>query len=136
MLSSFTWPSTLWGLACLTSFTTALVVPTRNNAGLAARQLENCSPAPAVIENLWTVDNLQVNYTNDETVRLANVTFVLLNTQTKYRETVGCSLRFNSICEIDGTPGDKQLSLYVQFMLDVAYITITQPVPCSPEDEE
>jgi hypothetical protein len=80
--------------------------------------------------NLWSVYGLNVTYTADETIKHGSATFTLMNTYTNHTECLNCSLRFNSICEFHGTPGDKGLQIWLQLNLELAYVTINQSMPC------
>jgi hypothetical protein len=82
------------------------------------------------IEDLWVVDQLNVTYTHDETVRPGNAAWRLANTMTSDVEVLRCNLRANYICELNGTPGDSGLHVWLQINLDVARITINQSLPC------
>ncbi|KAK3371076.1 hypothetical protein B0T24DRAFT_721271 [Lasiosphaeria ovina] len=95
--------------------------------------------APACVDSetivdLWSVQGLSVAYTHDELVRQGNATFTLANTRTGYRETLRCALTFNSLCEFHGTPGDKDLQLWLQLNLELASITINQTWSCDISD--
>ncbi|KAK0610137.1 hypothetical protein B0T17DRAFT_658662 [Bombardia bombarda] len=91
--------------------------------------LEACANG-ATIPNLWSVQDLSVTYTNDETIGPGRANFTISNTQTNYTETIRCNLRANYVCELKGTPGDKDLHLWLQVNLQDGSVTFDHPWPC------
>ena len=87
----------------------------------------------ATIENLWRVQQLNVNYTDDERVRRGNATFTITNNLTNITESIRCSLRANYVCEVYGTPAQETLQIWLQINLGVARFTLNQTVDCSSE---
>ncbi|KAL2261100.1 hypothetical protein VTK26DRAFT_4701 [Humicola hyalothermophila] len=92
----------------------------------------DCSEG-AVIEDLWLVKNLNVNFTDDERVRQANATFTITSSLTDTTETIHCPLRANYICEVYGTPAQDNLQIWLQINLGIAKFTLNQTVDCSGE---
>jgi len=86
------------------------------------------------IPNLWSFQSLVVDYTEDETVRQGNASFSITNTLTSRTDNLRCSLIFNSLCEVFGTPSDKDLHIWVQVNWGAAAITIAQPWKCDNID--
>ncbi|KAK3343418.1 hypothetical protein B0T25DRAFT_634527 [Lasiosphaeria hispida] len=88
-----------------------------------------CVPGQT-LPSLWTIPSITIVYTPDELLRPGNATFTLTNTAAATTETIHCPLRFNSLCELAGTPADKDLHLWLQVNLQVASLTINYPWAC------
>ncbi|KAK3322829.1 hypothetical protein B0H66DRAFT_620648 [Apodospora peruviana] len=85
----------------------------------------------ATIPDLWAVHDIQIAYSRpgiDENVP-SNATFSVTNTRTNATENLTCELRALYTCEFNGTPGHKDLSIWLQLNLR-AYVTITQTHTC------
>ncbi|KAK3320440.1 hypothetical protein B0T19DRAFT_477709 [Cercophora scortea] len=107
------------------------IVPSPES-GLSRRFTTYPCSENTVLKDLWSIEGVKVTYASfDEAITKTNASFTFTNTRTNYTETIKCSPRVNSICDILGTPGDPQTDVYLQILMDVAYITITQPVSCS-----
>jgi len=97
---------------------------------IARREGEEACNAGTNIPNLWSISDLTVAYTEDETVRKGNASFTVTDTRSKRVQHLQCTLRFNYLCEFLGTPEDKELYIWVQVNLLAAAITVTQPWSC------
>ena len=97
---------------------------------LAIRQPQPVCSDGATIEKLWLVEQLNVTYTENELVRHGNASWTLTNNLAKTTEHISCTLRANYICELNGTPADAALHIWVQINLDVAMFSINQTIPC------
>jgi hypothetical protein len=111
--------STLWGEGKAT--------PT-----LRRQPFPTCSDG-ATIEGLWLVDQLNVTYTEDELVQPGNATWRITNTLTNTTERLRCPLRSNYRCEINGSPEDDSLRIWLQINIDLATFSINQSLPCGNE---
>lgn len=111
--------STLWGEGKAT--------PT-----LRRQPSPTCSDG-ATIEGLWLVDQLNVTYTEDELVQPGNATWRITNTLTNTTERLRCPLRSNYRCEINGSPEDDSLRIWLQINIDLATFSINQSLPCGNE---
>ncbi len=99
-------------------------------APVATRQSETVCSDGATIEKLWLVEHLNVTYTENELVRPGNASWTITNNLAKTTEHLSCALRANYICELNGTPGDAGLHIWVQINLDVAAFSMNQTIPC------
>lgn len=95
----------------------------------APRPGEACTSG-ATIPNLWSVSDLVVAYTEDETIRKGNASFTVTDTRSHRTQHLRCTLRFNYLCEFLGTPDDKGLHIWVQVNLLATAITFNQPWEC------
>ncbi|KAK0705700.1 hypothetical protein B0H67DRAFT_687817 [Lasiosphaeris hirsuta] len=88
--------------------------------------------AGQTLPGLWTIGSMTIAYTPDELARSGNATFTLTSSLTSpaTTETVRCALRFNSLCELAGTPADPDLHLWLQVNLQVASVTVNHPWAC------
>ncbi|KAK4224372.1 hypothetical protein QBC38DRAFT_446491 [Podospora fimiseda] len=91
---------------------------------LSTRQVD-CT-AENTIPSAWVIDKLSVNYTDDETIRPGKASFTLTDNQRKTTENLRCDLRANYVCEFKGTPGDKDLGIWVQLNLGIASFTLNR----------
>ncbi|KAK3386797.1 hypothetical protein B0H63DRAFT_140891 [Podospora didyma] len=106
-----------------------LASPSTFPSAIKSRTVPACVDSET-IPNLWSVQELSVTYTDDELVSQGNASFILSNHVTRYTESLRCSLRANYVCEFHGTPGDKDLEIWVQLNLQLASITISEPWAC------
>lgn len=113
----------------------ANATPTRHGTGalVALQQSAAACSDGATIQKLWLVEHLNVTYTENELVRHGNASWTITNTLSKTTEHLSCSLRANYICELNGTPGDAGLHIWVQINLDVAAFSINQTISCGSE---
>lgn len=73
----------------------------------------------------WSVQDVSVTYSDDtNTPGLAS--FSITNSVTHQHESLKCDLLFNTLCRVDGTPLDKNLSIYLQVNLWVGLIRFNQ----------
>ncbi|KAK0634306.1 hypothetical protein B0T17DRAFT_611345 [Bombardia bombarda] len=107
------------------SWPTVMAVPLTSSI-LSKSSSDFCADN-TVFPKLWTVEILLVKYTTDETVGQGSARFTISNSRTNYTETIECALRYNSICDTEGTPGDSSLNVYMQILMNDAYVTIRQP---------
>ncbi|KAK3906159.1 hypothetical protein C8A05DRAFT_12086 [Staphylotrichum tortipilum] len=104
-----------------------------DGAAVAIRQSQVACSDGATVEKLWLVERLNVTYTENELVRHGNASWTIVNTLAKTTEHLSCALRANYICELNGTPGDPSLHIWVQINLDVATFSINQTITCGSE---
>ena len=83
-----------------------------------------------LVPNLWSITDLSVHYTDDETIRQGSAQFKLTNTQTKRSETLRCDLRYNYNCEFLGTPHDREVRVWFQANVADVSVTVAAPWRC------
>jgi len=112
----------------LTPILSSPVSNLRHPDGIPKRQAAPLCSAREKIPSLWAVDHLEINYTDDETVRPGNASFRLTDNLTGggAKEELSCALRSNYVCEFKGTGLDKELGIWVQLNLGVASFTLTK----------
>ncbi|KAK3990399.1 hypothetical protein QBC44DRAFT_239031 [Cladorrhinum sp. PSN332] len=93
---------------------------------VSSRQVDPGCTSEDTIPSLWVIDKLSVDYTDDETVRRGNATFTLTDNQKGTKENLRCELRANYVCDFQGTPGDKDLGIWLQLNLGVATFTLNK----------
>jgi hypothetical protein len=104
-----------------------------SGSGVAIQQLSPACSDGATIEGLWLVDQLNVTYTEDELVKPGNATWRMTNTLTNTTERLRCPLRSNYRCEINGSPEDDSLRIWLQINIDLATLSINQSLSCGNE---
>ena len=80
----------------------------------AVAQATNCSLP------VWTLDDVKLNF---DSPSLAN--FTLSNAVTGKSEPISCELQFATFCELKGTPGEKDLYLYLQVKNEDVWVNVT-----------
>jgi hypothetical protein len=83
-----------------------------------------------IIRDLWLVRQLNVSYTDDELVRPGNASWIITNTMKNTTEQLTCPLRSNYVCEMNGTPQDPSLDIWLQINLDSASFTLNESLSC------
>lgn len=117
-------------------FMGGLLVHAATSSQQAAQTPTTLHPVPSIcsegasITNLWLVERLNVSYTDDELVRPGNASWTLTNTMLNTTERLTCPLRANYVCEMDGTPQDKGLYIWLQINLDEARFTFNESLSC------
>jgi hypothetical protein len=77
----------------------------------------------------WTIHDYKVSYGNE--VRIGGAAaFNITNDLTKTTDPLTCRLLANSFCQIDGTPSDKNLNIYIQMIEQTLYVTINETITC------
>ncbi|KAK0733198.1 hypothetical protein B0T26DRAFT_669628 [Lasiosphaeria miniovina] len=84
----------------------------------------------ATIPNLWSVHDLHIAYSHEGLSAGGNASFAVTDTRTNTTEAVWCALRLNYQCQVDGTPGNKNLSIWMQLNL-AAYFTFSLAQACA-----
>ncbi|KAK0638950.1 hypothetical protein B0T16DRAFT_449791 [Cercophora newfieldiana] len=83
----------------------------------------------AKIPNLFSLSDLRVTYTDDETLQQGNALFTLTNTHTRRAETLRCELRYNYNCEFLGTLQDRDARIWLQTDMATGGVTLTIAMP-------
>ena len=80
----------------------------------------------------WSVQDFKVVFGagQGQTLPTAKTTFTLSGGVTGKSETVTCTMRANSHCQIDGIPGDKNCHIYIQTYLDTYLISVNETISC------
>lgn len=104
---AYTALKTLYLSACLASW------------GVAA-QSAACTAIPS-----WTIDDVHISFRNP-----TQANFTLTNTLTKITEDISCKLEFSTLCEIRGTPQDKDLYIHLQARNEDVWFNVTSPYTC------
>jgi len=81
----------------------------------------------ATVRNLYAFNDLKIYYSGSGS---GNATFSLTNMETKQTETLSCNLRIAYQCQFDGTPGNKDLQVWLQLNL-AAYFSFSQNRACN-----
>ena len=77
----------------------------------------------------WTLQSVAATYSDDTyTPGIAAVT--ITNSITNTTESFDCPLSFNTLCQLDGTPGDKDLRVYMQINMEAASISFNKTWTC------
>lgn len=105
----------------------------RTLSPLPVRQRSSVCEYDATVPGLWLVDGLSVKYTNDEQAQPGNASWTLTNTLTNVTEHINCPLRLNYICDMNGTPKDSGLHIWLQINLNIAALSFNQTLPCGNE---
>ncbi len=77
----------------------------------------------------WTVKDLKVAFSNDTFVP-GSATFSIISSLDNKTESLRCAVPFNYLGLIDGTPGNKDLHIKLQFNIDTATVTLNQTWSC------
>ncbi|KAK4245101.1 hypothetical protein C7999DRAFT_16677 [Corynascus novoguineensis] len=105
----------------------------RTLSPIPVRQISSVCEHGAIVPDLWLVDGLNVKYTNDEQAQPGNASWTLTNTLTNVTEHINCPLRLNYICDMNGTPKDSGLHIWLQINLNIAALSFNQTLPCGNE---
>ncbi|KAK4450401.1 hypothetical protein QBC34DRAFT_424561 [Podospora aff. communis PSN243] len=74
----------------------------------------------------WTISSVNLSFRNP-----TQANFTLTNTVTKVTEDISCRLEFATLCEIRGTPADKDLYIHLQERNgDHVWFNVTVPYTC------
>jgi hypothetical protein len=74
---------------------------------------------------IWTLDDIKLNFKTP-----ARANFTLTNTATSVSEAISCPLEFATLCEIHGTPSDKNLYIHIQTKGEDVWVNVTSPYTC------
>ncbi|KAK0610859.1 hypothetical protein B0T14DRAFT_570790 [Immersiella caudata] len=81
--------------------------------------------APCALPS-WTISSVDLSFRNP-----AQANFTITNSITKTTEDISCRLEFSTLCEIRGTPGDKDLYIHLQERNgDHVWFNVTVPFTC------
>jgi hypothetical protein len=89
-------------------------------AGWEAAARPTACTAPA-----WILDNMSLNFRNP-----SHANFTLTNTATSVSEAISCALEFATLCEIRGTPKNKDLYIHIQTKGPAVWVNVTSPYTC------
>ena len=81
-------------------------------------------PAACILPT-WTLDGIKISFKNP-----ASANFTLVNTVTNIPEAVSCRLEFATLCEIKGTPSNKDLYIHLQTKGEDVWVNVTSPYTC------
>ncbi|KAK5661142.1 hypothetical protein OQA88_11033 [Cercophora sp. LCS_1] len=82
----------------------------------------------------WSVESVSATY-SDDTYVPGQVLFTVTNTLTNATETLNCPIQFNTVCTMDGTPGDPALQVYLQVNIDFAWVTFNKTWSCETDHQ-
>lgn len=73
----------------------------------------------------WTIDDVKISFRNP-----SRANFTLHSTATNTSEAISCTLEFATLCEIRGTPNQKDLYIHLQTKNDDVWVNVTTPYTC------
>ena len=79
------------------------------------------------VAQAWIVDDVHLSFRNPSR---ANFTLIDLNKADMPAETVSCALEFATLCEIRGTPGNKDVYIHLQTKGEDVWVNVTAPYTC------
>ncbi|KAK3343433.1 hypothetical protein B0T25DRAFT_614465 [Lasiosphaeria hispida] len=77
----------------------------------------------------WTLQSIKATYSG-ETYTPGNAVLVITKPLTNETESLDCPLLFNSVCQLERTPADPDLRVYLQINMGTASITFNQTWTC------
>jgi hypothetical protein len=86
--------------------------------GVSAQSTECAIPS-------WTIDDVKLSFRNP-----TQANFTLTNVVTKTAEAISCRLEFATLCEIRGTPQNKDLYIHLQTRNEEVWFNVTTPYTC------
>jgi len=96
--------------------------------GLASLALSSnaadCGKLPS-----WTIKDLKIN-SRDEVGSAGKAVFSFTDNQTGKSDALSCTLVANYRCQFDGTPSDPAVTINIQAMMEVMYISVTKKLTC------
>ncbi len=86
-----------------------------------------CDKLPA-----WSVKDFKVVFGagQGQSLPTAKTTFTLTGGVAGKSDTISCTMRANSHCQIDGIPSDKNCHIYIQTYLDTYLISFNETISC------
>jgi hypothetical protein len=98
-------------------------------AGLALSSPTGMAARAACDLPAWTISNLTATF-GAEVQTGGRCTWAFTDKLTNKTDTLTCSLRANSRCEVVGTPSNPSAHIYLQIAIDMAYWTVNQTWSC------
>jgi len=112
-------------LSTLTTFLAA-TAPSRREVRSSAA--DSCIDG-AKLPNLWSVQDIQIAYARGDGGPPSNATFTFTDLRANQTDSLQCNLRANYQCQINGTPKNKDITIWLQLNL-LAYVSVSQMERC------
>jgi len=90
----------------------------------SSSEAANCSATPS-----WTIKDLNIK-SRDEVSAAGRAVFSFTDNVTNKTDSLSCTLIANYRCQFDGTPSDPTITINIQAMMEVMYISVTQKLTC------